>query len=79
MEGCSLANQSRDVYPLGFVATVYNEGLEAVFEFPGEIALPEHVRKWPPPTLLEEEKPFLANIMLSRESVENREKYEKSV
>ena len=41
----------------GFVATVYSEGLEAVFEFP----------EGPPPTVLEEEKPFLSKIMLSRE------------
>ena len=39
----SFTNQLRDVYPPGFVATVYNEGLEAVFEFPGEITLPEHI------------------------------------
>ena len=66
MEGCPLANQLRDVYLTGCVATVYSESLEAVFEFPGEITLPEHVRKGPPPTL-EEENPFLANIMLARE------------
>ena len=65
--GCPLANQLRDIYPPGFVATVYSEGLEAVFEFPGEITLLEHVRKRPPPTVLEEEKPFISNIMLSRE------------
>ena len=67
LAGCPLANQLRDIYPTGFVATVYSEGLEAVFKFPGEITLPEHVRKGPPPTVLEEEKPFLSNIMLSRE------------
>ena len=32
-----------------------------MFDFPIEITLPEHVRKGPPPTVLEEEKPFLAN------------------
>ena len=58
--------QLRDVYPPGFVATVYSEGLDAVFEFPGEITLPQHVRKGPPLTVLEEEKLFLSNIM-SRE------------
>ena len=62
LEDCPLANQLRDIYPPGFVATVYSEGLEAVFEFPGEIMLPEHVRKGPPPTVLEEEKPFLAKL-----------------
>ena len=67
MASCPLANQLRDIYPTGFVATVYSEDLEAVFKFPGEITLPEHVRKGPPPTVLEEEKPFLSNIMLSRE------------
>ena len=40
--------------------------LEAVFEFPGEITLPEHVRKGPPLTVLDEEKLFLSNFMLSR-------------
>ena len=34
LEGSPLANQLRDVYPPGFVATVCSEGLEAVFEFP---------------------------------------------
>ena len=57
LAGCPLANQLRDIYPPGFVATVYSEGLEAVFEFP----------EGPPPTVLEEEKPFLSKIMLSRE------------
>ena len=66
LEGCPLANQLRDIYPPGFVASVYSEGLEAVLELPREITLPEHVRKGPPQTVLEEEKPFLANIMLSR-------------
>ena len=65
-EGLPLANQLRDVYPPGFVATVYNEGLEAVFEFPGEITLLEYVTKGPPLTVLDEEKLFLSNIMLSR-------------
>ena len=52
-----------------FVATVYNEGLEAVFKFPGEITLPEHVTKGPPLTVLEElDKLFLSNIM-SRQKV----------
>ena len=75
LEGCPLANQLRDIYPPGFVASVYSEGLEAVFEFPGlEITLPEHVRKGPPPTVLEQEKPFLANIMLSREKALDIEK-----
>ena len=80
MEGCPLANQLRDIYPPGFVDTVYSEDLEAVFDFPVEITLPEHVRKGPPPTVPEEEKPFLSNVMLSREkNVGNREEYEKSV
>ena len=50
LEGFPLANQLRDIYPPGFVATVYSEGLEAVFEFPGEITLLEHITKGPPPT-----------------------------
>ena len=57
LAGCPVANQLRDIYPPGFAATVYCEGLEAVFEFPGEITLLEHVRKGPPPTLLEEKNP----------------------
>jgi len=39
-----------------------------------EITLPEHVRKGPPPTVLEQEKPLLANIMLSREKALDIEK-----
>ena len=75
LEGCPLANQLRDIYPPGFVASVYSEGLEEVFEFPGlEITLPELVRKGPPPTVLEQEKPFLANILLSREKALDIEK-----
>ena len=74
----SFTNQLRDVYPPGFVATVYNEGLEAVFEFPGEITLPEHVRKGPPLTVLDEEKIFLSNIMLSREKAFEIEKNTRS-
>ena len=50
------------------MATVYNEGLEAVFKFPREITLPEHLTKEPPLTVLEEEKLFLSNIM-SRQKV----------
>ena len=38
-----------------------------MFDFPIEITLPEHVRKGPPSTVLEEEKLFLANIILSPE------------
>ena len=53
MEGCPLANQLRDIYPPRFVENVYSEDLEVVFDFPEEIALPEHVRKGPPPTVLE--------------------------
>ena len=78
MAGCPLANQLRDIYPTGFVATVYSEDLEAVFKFPGEITLPEHVRKGPPPTVLEEEKPVLSNIMLSREKALEIEKNTRS-
>ena len=55
--GCPVANQLRDIYPPGFAATVYSEGPEAVFEFSGEITLPEHVRKGPPPTVLGEKNP----------------------
>ena len=55
LASCPLANQ--DIYPPGIIATVYSESLEVVFEFPGEITLPEHVRKGPPPTVLEEKNP----------------------
>ena len=81
LEGCPLANQLRDIYPPGFVASVYSEGLEEVFEFPGlEITLAEHGRKGPPPTVLEQEKPFLAKLMLSREkALDIEKKYETSV
>ena len=78
LAGCPPANQLRDIYPTGFVATVYSEDLEAVFKFPGEITLPEHVRKGPPPTVLEEEKPVLSNIMLSRENALEIEKNTRS-
>ena len=78
LAGCPLANQLRDIYPTGFVATVYSEGLEAVLKFPGEITLPEHVRRGPPPTVLEEEKPVLSNIMLSREKALEIEKNTRS-
>lgn len=78
LEGSPLANQLRDVYPPGFVATVYDEGLESVFEFPGEITLPEHVRKGSPLTVLDEEKLFLSNIMLSREKALEIEKNTRS-
>ena len=78
LAGCPVENQLRDIYPPGFVATVYREGLEAVFEFPGEITLPEHVRKGPPPTVLEEKNPFLSNIMLSREKPMEIEKNTRS-
>ena len=61
------SSKSGYISPPGIIATVYSEGLGVVFEFPREITLPEHVRKGPPPTVLEEEKPFLSNIMLSRE------------
>ena len=75
LEGFPLANQLRDIYPPGLVASVYSEGLEAVFGFPGlEITLTEHVRKGPPRTVLEQEKPFLANIMLSLEKALDIEK-----
>ena len=37
-----------------------------MFDFPVRITLPEHVRKGPPLTVLEE-KPLLSNVMLSRE------------
>ena len=76
LAGCPLANQ--DIYPPGIIAAVYSEGLEVVFEFPGEITLPEHVRKGPPPTVLEEEKPVLSNIMLSREKALEIEKNTRS-
>ena len=56
MEAYPLANKLRDLYPLGFVATVYSEGLEAVFTFPRETTLLEHVRNVPPLTVLEEVK-----------------------
>ena len=78
LAGCPVENQLRDIYPPGFVATVYREGLEAVFEFPGEITLTEHVRKGPPPTVLEEKNPFLSNIMLSREKPMEIEKNTRS-
>lgn len=55
------------MYPSGFIDTVYSKDFEAVFDFPVEITLPEHVGKGPPPTVPEEEKPFLSNVMLSRE------------
>ena len=74
MEGCPLANWLRDIYLTGCVATVYSESLEAVFEFPGEITLLEHVRKGPPPTVLEEGNSFLLNIMLPREKALEIEK-----
>ena len=74
LEGCPLANQLRDIYPPGFVETVYSEDLEAVFDFPGKISLPEHVRKGPPPTILKEEKSFLQNIILSPEKALEIEK-----
>ena len=76
LASCPLANQ--DIYPPGIIATVYSESLEVVFEFPGEITLPEHVRKGPPPTVLEEEKPVLSNIMLSREKALEIEKNTRS-
>ena len=73
LEGSPLANQLRDVYPPGFVATVYSERLEAVFEFPGEITLPEHVRKGPPLTVLEKGKLFLSNIMSQEKALKIEE------
>ena len=78
LEGCPLANQLRDIYPPGFVETIYSEDLEAVFDFPIEITLPEHVRKGPPSTVLEEEKLFLANIILSPEKALEIEKNTRS-
>ena len=75
---CPLANQLRDMYPPGFVDTVYTEDLEAVFDFSVEITIPEHDRKGPPPTVLEEEKPFLSNAMLSREKALEIEKNTRS-
>ena len=79
LEGCPLANQLRDIYPPGFVETIYSsKDLEAVFDFPIEITLPEHVRKGPPSTVLEEEKLFLANIILSPEKALEIEKNTRS-
>ena len=72
MEGSPLANQLRDVYPPGCVATVYSEGLEAVFEFPGEITLPEHVRKEPPLTVLEEGKLYQISCCLEKKRWKSR-------
>ena len=72
LEGSPLANQLRDVYPPGFVATVYSEGLEAVFEFPGEITLPQHVRKGPPLTVLEEEKLYQISCCLEKKRWKSR-------
>lgn len=80
LEGCPLANQLRDIYSPGFVEAVYSEDLEAcaVFDFPVKVTLPENVRKGLPPTVLEEEKNFLANIILSPEKAREIEKNTRS-
>lgn len=57
LEGRPLANQLKDIYSPGFAENFYSEDLETVFDFLEEITLPEHVRKGPPPTVLEEENP----------------------
>ena len=75
LEESPLANQLRDVYPRSVVETIYSENLEAVFDFPVQIiSLPEDVRKGPPPSLPDEEKAFLANIILSPEKAIDIEK-----
>ena len=79
LEGSPLANQLRDVYPRSVVETIYSEDLEAVFDFPVQIiSLPEDVRKGPPPSLPDEEKAFLANIILSPEKAIDIEKNKKT-
>ena len=79
LEGSPLANQLRDVYSLSVVETIYSEDLEAVFDFPVQIiSLPEDVRKGPPPSLRDEEKASLANIILSSEKAIDIEKNTRS-
>ena len=75
LEGSPLANQLRDVYTRSVVETIYSEDLEGVFAFPVQIiSLTEDVRKGPPPSLSDEEKAFLANIIFSPEKAIDIEK-----